>query len=283
MRSMPGSPVSPLSMPVFGILLSPWTGQEWDWYGSARYQRTDAKPGCPVARFVLRMRGTDHQMADALAPPFTPTRSWLRQGSPAAPIPVRSDAVTDEADLVARARSGDVVAFERLFERYHAPLLNYLHRMVGDRALAEDLTQDSFVKAYKALPGTRPDLAFKAWLYRIATNTAISHLRRRKLIRWVPFLGTQDYASSESIERSVGRRYDVEKALHGVPEHYAAVLILRHYEGLSLAETAAALGISENAAKLRLFRARKAFAKVYAGPIDDDMLDGSDEGSEVGR
>src|SRR5687768_14729378 len=128
--------------------------------------------------------------------------------------------------------------------------------MVGDRALAEDLAQDAFVKAYRALPNTRPELAFKAWLYRIATNTAISHLRRRKLIRWVPFLPTQDYASSESVEGSVGRKHDVEKALHQLPEHYAASLILRHYEGLSIAETASALDISETAAKLRLFRAR---------------------------
>ena len=178
----------------------------------------------------------------------------------------------DDADLVVRAKAGDTIAFERLFEKYHAPILNYLHRMVGDRALAEDLTQDSFVKAYRALANTRPDLAFKAWLYRIATNTAISHLRRRKLIRWVPFLPTQDYASNESVERTVSRKHDVEQALHLLPDHYAAVLILRHYEGLSLAETAGALDISENAAKLRLFRARKAFAKVYAGPVDENLI-----------
>ena len=211
-------------------------------------------------------------MADALVPTMQPARSWLGITRQATPVPVRSAAVTDETDLVARARTGDAIAFERLFERYHAPVLNYLHRMVGDRALAEDLTQDAFVKAYRALPNTRPDLAFKAWLYRIATNTAISHLRRRKLLRWVPFLGTQDYASNESIERSVGRKHDVEQALHLLPEHYAAVLVLRHYQGLSLAETADALGITENAAKLRLFRARKAFATAYAGPVDEELV-----------
>ena len=143
--------------------------------------------------------------------------------------------MADDGDLVALARAGDPVAFERLFERYHTPVLNYLHRMVGDRALAEDLTQDSFVKAYRALPNTRPDLAFKAWLYRIATNTAISHLRRKKLIRWVPFLAGQDHSTGESIERSVGRKYDVERALEKLPQHYAAVLLLRLYQGFFLA------------------------------------------------
>jgi RNA polymerase sigma-70 factor (ECF subfamily) len=182
----------------------------------------------------------------------------------------------EDGDLVGRARAGDPVAFERLFERYHAPILNYLHRMVGDRALAEDLTQDSFVKAYRALPNTRQDLAFKAWLYRIATNTAISHLRRKKLVRWVPFLAGQDHSTGESIERSVSRKHDVEQALSKLPQHYAAVLLLRHYQGLSLAETAQALDITENAAKLRLFRARKAFAAVYGGPVEDhDDVTGS--------
>ena len=68
--------------------------------------------------------------------------------------------VVDESDLVARARAGDPVAFERLYEQYHAPILNYLHRMVGDRTLAEDLAQDAFEKAYRGLSSTRPDLAF---------------------------------------------------------------------------------------------------------------------------
>lgn len=189
--------------------------------------------------------------------------------------------MTDESDLVARARAGDSWAFERLFEQYHAPILNYLHRMVGDRAMAEDLTQDSFVKAYRALPDTKPDLAFKAWLYRIATNTAISQLRRRKVLRFLPFLPTQDFSSGENVERTVGHRHDVEQALKQLPEHYAAVLILRHYEGLSLAETAEVLGITENAAKLRLFRARKVFASVYSGPIPAETTAPTGEWSGV--
>ncbi len=171
--------------------------------------------------------------------------------------------MVDDADIVGRARAGDPVAFERLFDRYHAPVLNYVHRMVGDRATAEDLTQDVFIKAYKALPQTDPQLAFKAWIYRIATNTAISHLRRQRVVKWVPFL--TDHASEESLERTVTRKHDIEAALARLPKHYATILLLRHYQGLSLLETAAALDITENAAKLRLFRARKAFAEVY-GP-----------------
>jgi RNA polymerase sigma-70 factor, ECF subfamily len=178
--------------------------------------------------------------------------------------------VVDESDLVARARAGDPVAFERLYEQYHAPILNYLHRMVGDRTLAEDLAQDAFEKAYRGLPSTRPDLAFKAWLYRIATNTAISHGRRKRIIQWIPFSPFHDHASNDEVEKSVTQQHDVQKTLAKLPPHYAAVLLLRHYQGLSLAETAASLDITEAACKLRLFRARKAFAAAYGGPQEVD-------------
>ncbi|MGD9711794.1 MAG: RNA polymerase sigma factor [Thermomicrobiales bacterium] len=181
-----------------------------------------------------------------------------------------SSAIVDERDLVARARAGDPVAFERLYEQYHAPILNYLHRMVGDRALAEDLAQDAFEKAYRGLGNTRPDLAFKAWLYRIATNTAISHGRRKRIIQWIPFSPTFDPPSDDEVEGSASRRTDVQRTLSKLPPHYAAVLLLRHYQGLSLAETAASLDITEAACKLRLFRARKAFAAAFDGPPAKD-------------
>ena len=212
--------------------------------------------------------------------PWTTVRPGALRGT----APGSRILTADDADLVGRARAGDQIAFARLFEQYHAPILNYLHRMVGDRALAEDLTQDAFLKAYNALAGTRPDLAFKPWLYRIATNTAISNLRRRKIVQWVPFLAGHDHASGDSIERTVGRRRDIEQAMAKLPKHYAAVLLLRHYQGLSLAETAASLDITENAAKLRLFRARKAFAEVYdvAGPGGAPVAPEAGDGAEGG-
>jgi RNA polymerase sigma-70 factor (ECF subfamily) len=169
----------------------------------------------------------------------------------------------DDSNLVERARAGDDAAFAVLFEQFHAPILNYLHRM------------DTFIKAYKALPKTKPDLAFKAWLYRIATNTALSHLRRGKIVQFLPFIGDREH-NDERVDHAVTRQTDIENVLNQLPKHYAAVLLLRHYQGLSLAETAEALDITENAAKLRLFRARKAFAKIYGvapdGSVDEEVL-----------
>ena len=174
-----------------------------------------------AARWNVRKGASDRRMELSIP--------WTVAGPVAAKQPARrSQGLTsDDPDLVGRAREGDQVAFARLFEHYHAPILNYLHRMVGDRAMAEDLTQDTFIKAYNALPSTRPDLAFKPWLYRIATNTAISQLRRRKIVQWIPFMPGHDHASEQSIERSVSRRQDIEQTLSRLPQHYAAALLLR--------------------------------------------------------
>src|SRR5699024_3347267 len=92
--------------------------------------------------------------------------------------------------------------------------------------------------------------------------TAISHLRRGKIIRWLPFVGEHE-TKAERVANQVSRSMDISVALQKLPNHYAYILLLRHYQRLSLAETAQALDITDNAAKLRLFRARKAFAKIY--------------------
>ena len=99
-----------------------------------------------AARWNVRKGATDRRME--LSIPWTVARPLADH-----PQARRSQGLTaDDSDLVGRAREGDQVAFARLFEHYHAPILNYLHRMVGDRAMAEDLTQDTFIKAYNALP-----------------------------------------------------------------------------------------------------------------------------------
>jgi RNA polymerase sigma-70 factor (ECF subfamily) len=91
-----------------------------------------------------------------------------------------------------------------------------------------------------------------------------------------------DHASEGSVEGAVGRRHDIQQTLEKLPKHYAAVLLLRHYQGLSLAETAESLGITENAAKLRLFRARKAFAELHGTAGDREAVPQAN-GWEEGR
>jgi RNA polymerase sigma factor (sigma-70 family) len=94
-------------------------------------------------------------------------------------------------------------------------------------------------------------------------------------VKWLPFLGDRE-TGEEAIEGAVTRSTDINEALSKLPKHYASILLLRHYQGLSLSETAHALEITENAAKLRLFRARKLFAQVYGAAPDgtgDEVID----------
>lgn len=170
-------------------------------------------------------------------------------------------AVSIDDLLVARARRGDAQAFTQIFEQYNTRIVNYIYGLVHDRELANDLAQDSFLKAYKALPRMDDDLRLLPWLYRIAGNTAFSALRRRKLIRWLPLLN--DGIATTSADGQVVEAEAVARALAKLPAKYTAPLLLHSHEGMSCPEIAEILGISTGAVKTRLFRAREAFRAAY--------------------
>jgi RNA polymerase sigma-70 factor (ECF subfamily) len=154
--------------------------------------------------------------------------------------------------LVMRARRGDAAAFTEIFERYQHRIINYLYGLVHDRELANDLAQESFLKAYKALPRMGDDLRLAPWLYRIAGNTAFSALRRRRLIRWLPLLN--DGIMTGDMDGEVAEAEAVHRALAKLPPKYAAPLLLHSHEGLSCNEIAVILGISPGAVKTRRSR-----------------------------
>ncbi len=168
----------------------------------------------------------------------------------------------------ARGRSGervrpDAADFTALFEQYSVRITTYLTRMVGDRYLAEDLTQDTFLKAYRALFDGRVIDRPSSWLYAIATNTALSALRRRRVLS---FLSLQPYhAWSDGMDdpESYADREPVLKALKALSPDQRAVLLLCLHEGLSYQEVGEVLGVSSEVIKGRMFRARQAFIKSY--------------------
>ncbi len=154
--------------------------------------------------------------------------------------------------------------FERLFSEYQQPILSYLYRLLGDAPLAEELTQDVFVRAYHALPGLKADANCRAWLYRIATNAAYDQFRRRRLIRWLPFGDRQERLADEAVlENNAAEQQAVAQALQQLHPDYRAPLILYCVQGYSTSEIAAMLGISEGAVKTRLCRAREKFRLIY--------------------
>jgi len=178
--------------------------------------------------------------------------------------------VTDprEAELLRRAREGDTRAFGRLVEIYQDLLYGLVFRMVRDASLAEELTQDAFVKAFRRLDSFRGDARFSTWLYRIAVNvcydqrgSAAARNRSRETSLDAPETGrmdppAQDALPDEDLEsREIASLF--RAGVNALEPKYRAAFLLRHQEGLSYGEIASVLEISENNAKVRVHRARE--------------------------
>lgn len=177
------------------------------------------------------------------------------------------------------ARADRDARFAEVVRTYEAPLSRYLVRMVGDVELARDLVQDTFLSAYSAWPDPEPT-HLSAWLYRIATNHALSHLRRRKVIRWVPFSqltarGTRSgndsdagsidhlFPSQASPGDGIVEADEIEAILNDMDPRDRATLLL-HAAGFSGAEIGEQLNRSPASARTRLSRARAHFREQYA-------------------
>ena len=167
--------------------------------------------------------------------------------------------------MTSEQQAGDDAVFEQLFRTYGQPILSYVNRLIGDSLTAEDLTQQIFVKAYRALPGLPADANRRAWLYRIATNACYDYLRRRRLLQWLPLLERDRPRITVSDQESVtGERDAVQGALSKLRPTDRAVLILYSVQGYSTADISEMLDISQGAVKTRLFRARERFREAYA-------------------
>jgi RNA polymerase sigma-70 factor, ECF subfamily len=165
-----------------------------------------------------------------------------------------------------KAETPEPWSFERIYDEYKTPIYNYVYHLVGNREQADDLTQDTFLKAFKALPKMDGNLKLSAWLYRIATNTAYDALRRRKLIAWMPWQDLDhEPADLESADpqETIGTTELVNAALRRMPRHYRAALLLYTQDGFSYAEIARTLSIAESGVKMYLSRARHSFREHY--------------------
>ena len=176
--------------------------------------------------------------------------------------------MAERRDAVTLAPAAERAAFEELYTHYRVPLYNYIYRLVGHREQADDLLQETFVKAYRALADLPDGPGRTPWLYRIATNTCYDVLRRRRLISWLPWTRDDgEYEPAASPDENMGERYamreDVQAALSTIPPNLRAPLLLHTVHGFGYADIAQALGISEAAVKMRVSRARAAFRQAY--------------------
>jgi RNA polymerase sigma-70 factor (ECF subfamily) len=155
---------------------------------------------------------------------------------------------------------------EDLFAAHHGEIYAYLIRMLRDPELAADLTQDAFVKAYRNYDALQKPENARAWLYQIAHRVALDHIRRQKIIRFLPWTG-ESHGAAPSAERLVMDAHlsgDLARALERIPERQRAALLLAELHDLTGLELAAALGVSHVAARALLTRARESLRQALA-------------------
>ncbi len=178
---------------------------------------------------------------------------------------------TDQ-EVVALARHGQETAYRELVRRYERPIFSLVYRMVRDRELAEDLAQETFVKALNAIESYRPEFKFSSWIFKIANNAAIDHLRRRELDT-LSLDGSPHAETPEAIEATalqIGDRQEtaleevearelggeIEVAIARLRPEYRSCILLRHVEGRAYEEIAEILGLPLGTVKTYIHRAR---------------------------
>jgi RNA polymerase sigma-70 factor (ECF subfamily) len=165
--------------------------------------------------------------------------------------------------LVNRAAGGDMSAFEQLYHANMGRVYALCLRMTANRLRAEEMTQETFVQAWKSLDRYRGESLFSSWLHRIAVNTVLSEQRSRKR-RTAQVTSTDDLSRVDTVGVSdqPHLRMDLESAISQLPEGAREVFVLYQVEGYKHAEVAALMGITESTSKVQLHRARKTLREV---------------------
>ena len=185
-----------------------------------------------------------------------------------------------DADLAALARSGRDAAFRELVRRYERPVFSLIFRMVRDRETSEDLAQETFIKVLNHIDRYRPEFKFSSWLFKIANNLTIDHLRKRQL-KTISIDGSPHAATAAEVEAST---FDVEargesaleemqsrelgsaleRAIAKLRPEYRACILLRHVEDRSYEEIAATLDLPLGTVKTYIHRARHELREALA-------------------
>jgi RNA polymerase sigma-70 factor (ECF subfamily) len=181
-------------------------------------------------------------------------------------------ALTD-GELIIIAVDGRVDGFEELVRRYQRPITGYIFRMLGDYDSSMDVTQEVFIKVYNSLTKYSPEFKFSTWLYRIAHNAAIDHMRRNSVT--VQSLETENSDGSYQIQIESSRpspeqdhertewRAEIDAVVKCLPPAYRDLILLRHSRDLSYDEIAQVTGLPLGTVKNRLFRAREMMRDMF--------------------
>ena len=185
----------------------------------------------------------------------------------------------DTSPLIKKAIEGDESAYKELLDSYHNAIYHLLFKMVHNKGETEDLVQEAFIKAFRALPSFNEEYAFSTWLYKIAINNCIDHMRKKRLKTFS--MNKPVKAKDGEVEREIPdssmtpdkgilneeRRSILEEAIDDLPENYRIAIALRHSEERSYEEIAEILDIPLGTVKARIFRAREMLKKKLKGRI----------------
>ena len=200
------------------------------------------------------------------------------------PTPVDWRLLTDQ-EVVRHAVAGREAAYRELIRRYQRPVFSLVYRMVRDRELAEDLTQETFVKVLNAIDSYRPEYRFSSWIFKIANNASIDHLRRRGLDT-LSLDGSPHAETAEAIEATTLQLGDtaespleevanrelgdqIEAAINTLRPEYRSCIILRHIEGRPYEEIAEILELPQGTVKTYIHRARNELRILLADTRED--------------
>ena len=187
-----------------------------------------------------------------------------------------------DSELATRFLAGDMRAFETLVTRYARPIFNFVYRFVGDYDEANDVSQSTFIQVHTSLPSARLDMPLRPWIFQIARNKALDHLRRRRAIHFsdleteadegesvVDRLADPDPLPDEIFERQDLQRVLAEAILQ-LPPRNRAVVILRYVNGLTFGEIGLALDMPENTAKTLFQRAKTMLRQQLAAQFEPE-------------
>ena len=187
---------------------------------------------------------------------------------------------TDDKTLAAQAAAGRQRAFRELLRRYERPVFSLIYRMVRDRTLAEDLSQEAFIRAFNAIASYNPGYKFSSWMFKIAHNLTIDHLRKKRIdtisLHGSPHALTEEaQARTRPIVESADERPDayvenlelgsqIEAAIGNLRPEYRTVTLLRHVEGYSYKEIAEIMELPLGTVKTYIHRARLELKEALA-------------------
>lgn len=166
----------------------------------------------------------------------------------------------------AQEGAADRTFIEELFARHHSEIYAYVYRMVRDADVAADFTQDTFIKAYRAQDSLEDRAKARAWLYQIAHRVVLDEMRRRRIVRFMPWTGESHGAAPSAEHLAMETRFSgpLARALARIPERQRAALLLAEVNDLTGLELAETLGVSHVAARALLTRARESLRQALA-------------------